>query len=84
MDYKRTLALALALSGGAFALFAQQAPAGRGGASRVPVGPIQSDKFLTVYIRLGQGDEALLYEPLNPSNNGRICAAPGPSRWRHL
>jgi len=38
-----------------------------------PSGPIQSDKFRTVYVRLGQSDEGLLYDPASPGANARIA-----------
>lgn len=47
-------------------------PAQRGGPA--PVGPVQSDRFRTVYVRLGSNnDEGLLYEPVTPGSNARIA-----------
>jgi hypothetical protein len=46
-------------------LSAQQRP--------VPVGPITSDQFRTTFVRLGNSDEGLLYEPLNPGANARVA-----------
>ena len=39
-----------------------------------PVGPVQSEKFRTTYVRLGSdNDEGLLYEPVTPGANSRIA-----------
>jgi pimeloyl-ACP methyl ester carboxylesterase len=38
-----------------------------------PSGPIQSDRFRTVYVRLGGSDEGLLYEPTSQGPNARIA-----------
>ena len=46
------------------------APAGNHGESarRVPLGPVQSERFHTQYVRLGSNNaEGLLYEPVNPN-----------------
>ena len=70
MINKLKLTLALALLACAFTLFAQQTPAGR---RPDPVGPVQSDKFRTVYIRLGPSDDALLFDPVTPGANSRVA-----------
>jgi hypothetical protein len=38
-----------------------------------PVGPVQSDRFHTTYVRLGNNDEGLLYEPVSPGANARVA-----------
>ena len=44
------------------------------GGGPVPVGPIQSDRFRTVYVRLGANSaEGLLYDPVAPGPNARIA-----------
>jgi hypothetical protein len=39
----------------------------------IPAGPVASDKFRTVYIRLTNSDEALLYEPVTPGANAHVA-----------
>ena len=56
------------LAAGASLVYAQG-----GGRGNIPAGPVQSDKFHTAYIRLGQGDEALLFEPNTAGPNARIA-----------
>ena len=72
MNDKLKLTIALALSACVFTLPAQQPGQGRGRGA-FTAGPVASDKFRTVYVRLGQGDEGLLYEPLTPGPNSRIA-----------
>lgn len=53
---------------------AAQPAAGNAARRVVPTGPVQSDKFRTMYVRLGANDdEGLLYEPLTPGANARIA-----------
>ena len=59
------IAFAAAVSVFVYTLAAQQ--------RSIPVGPVTSDKFRTVYIRLGSADEGLLYEPLTPGANSRVA-----------
>jgi len=59
-------------------LDAQQLPpaagANAGRTGRAPLGPVQSDRYRTSYVRLGSNnDEGLLYEPLAPGPNARIA-----------
>lgn len=64
---------ALVLFGFAVSIYAQgtaNAPAGQRPTG--PVAPMQSEKFTTQYIRLGQQGEGLLYRPANPSAKARI------------
>src|SRR5580692_4738551 len=53
------------------------APAGgnRGEATRkVPVGPLDNDRFHTRYVRLGSNNaEGLLYEPVDPGPKARVA-----------
>jgi pimeloyl-ACP methyl ester carboxylesterase len=53
------------------------APAARSGDSgrrAAPMGPVQSERFHTQYVRLGSNNaEGLLYEPVNPSPKARIA-----------
>jgi hypothetical protein len=46
-------------------VFAQQRP--------ISVGPIASDQFRSVYIRIDNANDGLLYEPVNPGPNARIA-----------
>jgi hypothetical protein len=63
-------AFVLAIAGGALAPI--RIAAQRGGAPAV--GPVQSDRFRTVYVRLGANNaEGLLYEPIVPGPNARIA-----------
>ena len=62
-----TLIAAATLAASVGALLAQRGP-GRGPAP----GPVQTDKYRTVFIRLGQGDEGLLYEPTPQGAKARI------------
>jgi acetyl esterase/lipase len=57
--------IVLTLGVGATVLRAQEegAPPGGGRGGRGAVGPVQSEKFRTQYVRLGNQAEALLYEP---------------------
>ena len=59
------LALATVLLVSVSTSFAQQ--------RAIPVGPVATDKFNTEYIRLGNSDEGLLYEPVNAGANARIA-----------
>jgi hypothetical protein len=67
MNANLKFALAALLAAGASTLWAQ------GGRGNIPAGPVQTDKFHTMYIRLGQGDEGLLFEPNTPGPNARIA-----------
>ena len=64
MSGRIKVTLAVILMACALNLSAQQRP--------VPVGPITSDQFRTTFVRLGNSDEGLLYEPLNPGANARV------------
>lgn len=64
MNNRLKLTLIAVLTASACALLAQQ--------NQRPAGPVDTEKFKTVYIRLGPGDEALLYEPL-PAPKSRVA-----------
>lgn len=55
-----------------FAIFLPRAAAQRGGAQR-EMGPVKSDLFRTVYVRLGANDEGILYEPTNLASKARVA-----------
>jgi len=47
---------------------------GESGRRAPPMGPVQSERFHTQYVRLGSNSaEGLLYEPVNPSPKARIA-----------
>ncbi len=79
VDIKALLILSLLAS--ASSLHAQEAaqrpqPAAGAAAPQNPrnmSGPVQSDKFQTQYVRLGQQGEGLLYKPATPSPKSRIA-----------
>jgi pimeloyl-ACP methyl ester carboxylesterase len=55
-----------------FAVFSPRAAGQRGGAQR-QIGPVISDLFKTVYVRLGANDEGILYEPTNLAPKARVA-----------
>ncbi len=56
------------------AAIAAAQPAANAATRRIPVGPVQNDRFRTVYVRLGANDdEGLLYEPVTPGPNARVA-----------
>ncbi len=79
MSTKLSILLLLAAATCITPLYAQQAaaPAGQqnvGRSNRSPMGPVQTERFRTTYVRLGSNnDDGLLYEPVNPGTNARIA-----------
>jgi acetyl esterase/lipase len=67
MRFQKAALFALALGALTGAVHAQDEEAapgrGAGQARRAPVGPVQTDKYRTTYVRLGNQVEGLLYEP---------------------
>ena len=81
MNTKTSILCGLALSACALLSTAQSqdegAPPGKPGESgkrAPPIGPVQSERFHTQYVRLGSNNaEGLLYEPVNPILKARIA-----------
>jgi hypothetical protein len=78
MNCKLIVLYTLAVAACLLQVNAQQAPnnapAAAVGRPAPVVGPVQSDKFRTTYVRLGSfSDEGLLYEPVLPGPNARIA-----------
>jgi pimeloyl-ACP methyl ester carboxylesterase len=57
--------LAMIFLGGACSVTSQQ--------RQLPTGPVASDQYKTVYIRIDNADDGLLYEPVKPGENARVA-----------